>query len=146
MAMDEYFAKYNAERITNVIVPHIIGQQYVAPWGVVPVTLTAGGGAYNWGGYSADIIAALAIATMFMLHWAVVADADINGHYEIEFYYGATDILAAACAFTRTAPFTASVMVPVKSGVLPAGSRVRARMRHSVGGATALTKIYYHPH
>jgi len=143
---DEYFAKYIAQRLDDVVIAHIEARQLVAPWGAAPVTVASAAGAFNWGAYSNDIIADGAVAHDFMLHWAVLADADANGHYELEFYYGATDIWCARCAFTRTAPFTSSVMVTLKSQTLPANSRIRARMRHSVGVASALVKIYYHHH
>ena len=141
---DEYYAKYNTERIDKVLEPHIHEVQYVAPWGAVPVTLASAAGAYNWGAYSNDIIANAAIAYLFDLHWAVIADSDANGHYEVEFYHGATDIVCSRAKFTRTAPFTNSITIPLLTHQLPIGSRVRARLRHSVGVASCLVTVYYH--
>jgi len=141
---DEYFAKYNADRIDRVLDQHIHEVQYVAPWGAAPVTLASAAGAYNWGGYSADIIANGAIAYLFDLHWGIFADADTNGHYEIEFYHGATDILVCQAKFTRTSPFTSSITIPLMSHQLPIGSRVRARLRHSAGVAACLVTVFYH--
>ena len=141
---DEYFAKYIADRFDRVLEPHFHEVQYVAPWGAAPVTLTSLAGAYNWGLYSNDIIAADTIAYLFDLHWGIFADADTNGHYEIEFYHGATDIVACRAKFTRTSPFTSSITIPLMSHQLPIGSRVRARMRHSAGVANCLVTAYYH--
>ena len=131
-------------RIDKVLEPHIHEVQYVAPWGAAPVTLTSLAGAYNWGLYSADIIADDAIPYLFDLHWAVIADSDANGHYEVEFYHGATDIVCSRAKFTRTAPFTNSITIPLLTHQLPIGSRVRARLRHSVGVASCLVTVYYH--
>ena len=141
---DRGHVNYILRRIDDVLEPHIHEDQKVAPWGVAPVTLNSAAGAFNWGAYSNDIIVALAETELFDLHWAVVADADTNGHYEIELYYGATDIVACQAAFTRTGPFTSSITIPLETHQLPIGARLRGRLRHSAGIASCLLKVYYH--
>lgn len=119
------------------------GQQ-VAPWGAAPVVLTSGGGAWTFGAFSNDIIAAGVTIEEFDLHWAVISDVSANENYEVEIVYGDTDIIACRCAFTRTNPFTSSISVPLLTRRLPIGSRVRARMRDGTGGNQAAVKVFYH--
>ncbi len=92
---------------------HVHCVQQVAPWGAVPILLTSGVGAFTFGAYSADIIAAGITTYLFDLHWVIFTGPTANANYEIEFVYGAADTLACRCQFSRAAPFTASISVPV---------------------------------
>lgn len=129
---------------SEVLDEHIHSEQLVAPWGAAPVLLTSGGGAWTFGAYSNDIIALNAVTSLFDLHWAVLTGASANGDFEIEIVYGAADTVACHVAFSRTNAFTASITLPIMTIRLPANSRVRARMRDSVGAATCSIKVLYH--
>ena len=122
---------------------HLHSMQRVAPSGAVPVTLT-GGGVWALGAFSADILAAAAVASPFDIHWVVISDADSNASYEIVLYYGATDIECARAVFTRTAPFSSSVTLPVQTIILPKESRIRAKIMDSAGGSICQVAIHYH--
>lgn len=106
--------------------------------------LTSGAGAYNFGAYSADILAAGLLVDLFDLHWVVVSAPDTNANYEIDFVYGATDTTACVCKFSRTNVFNSSITLPLMTIRMPAGSRIRARMRDSAGGSTARVSVFYH--
>lgn len=123
---------------------HFHGPQLVAPSRAAAIALTSAGGAWTLGNFSNDIIANGAVTSPFDLHWVVVEGPSANAWYEIVIYYGATDIECARVAFGRTAVFTNSVSVPVMTAILPAGSRVRAKMMDSVGGSAANIKVFYH--
>lgn len=130
--------------VSEPIEEHLHSAQQASPWGAAPVTLTSGGGAYTWGAYSNDIIAAGVVPSLFDLHWVIVSAASANGDFEIEFVYGAADTVACHAAFTRTNAFTSSIALPLMSIRMPAGSRIRARMRDSAGGLTCNVKLLYH--
>ena len=118
--------------------------QYATCWGQLPHTLTAGGGAFTWGAYSADYCAAGAIANDFQLVGAMVGQPSANANYEVEIVYGPTDIPCCHTKFCRSSPFISSLPILARSPRLPAGSRVRARMRDSAGGNTVMMCLMYH--
>ena len=135
--------------VTQILNGHIHQEQLAFPWGAIPVQVTSAAGAFNWGGYSADIIPAAATAYEFDLHWAVISNASANADYEMEFYYGPTDIMASRAKFSRTAPFTSSATIPLMSHLIPAGQRVRARLRDSAGASNCFVAVFcheYEPH
>jgi len=123
---------------------HFHSAQEVAPSGAAPVALTSGTGIWTLGNFSAPIIAADAIAAPFDLHWAIIANADSNVWHEIVFYYGGSDIECARIPFSRTNPFTNSITLPLQTIILPANSRVRAKMMDTTGGAQAQIKVLFH--
>lgn len=135
--------------VHHYIYDHLHHQQLVSPTGAAgagaaPITLTSGAGAYNLGAFSGDIIAAAQVTVPFDIHWIVVANASANAWYEITLYWGAADTEAARIPFARTNVFVTSIALPVHTIVIPANSRVRAKMQDSVGASTADVKILYH--
>ncbi|MFA5401808.1 MAG: hypothetical protein WC359_15255, partial [Dehalococcoidia bacterium] len=114
---------------------HNHGSQFVRPTGAVPIVLTAGA-AWTLGDFSADIIAAADITNPFDLHWAELSGPDTNASYEIVLYYGAADTEYCRCAFTRTGVFTSSITVPLQGPIIPAGSRIRAKLMSDQAGVT----------
>jgi len=115
---------------------------FVYPDGA-PVTLTSGAGAYAFGAYSADLVAANEITKPFVINHVAFGDPDTNGDYAIEFYYGASDTVVVTAAFYRGSPFVSSIDRIMTSIIMPQNSRVRARLKHSAGGgATCIAKIY----
>ncbi|MHB8084345.1 MAG: hypothetical protein ACYDHZ_00770 [Dehalococcoidia bacterium] len=118
--------------------------QKVAPSGVGPVVLTSGAGAWNLGAFSADIIAAGFTAFPFDIHWLVSATLSANGWYEVVLYYGLADTELCRVAFARNNATTRSISDPLMCSIIPAGSRVRAKMMNDSGGATAEIKVLYH--
>ena len=122
---------------------HLHYQSKVAPWGAVPITLTAGA-AWVLGVFSADILAADAEPDIFDIHWATLSGASANGTYDIEIYAGASDLLIAHCSITRTGVFTGSLSVACQSRMLVGGSRLRAKVMSDQAGATVEIKLHYH--
>ncbi len=128
----------------HYIQEHLHSAQLVAPSGAAPIALASGGGAWTLGNFSNNIIAADAVTLPFDLHWVVVEGPSANAWYEIVLYYGGTDIECARAAWGRTAVFTNSISIPVMTVILPASSRIRAKMMDDTGGATAQIKVFYH--
>jgi len=132
------------ENFTELNDHHIHSAQRVRPSGAAPITLTSGAGAWNLGAFSADIIPAGAEALPFDLHWVDISNPDTNADYEVVFYYGPTDIEAARVAFSRNQVQFRSFQIHLQSEMLPAGSRVRAKMMDSIGGSTCGAKVFLH--
>ncbi len=144
MSLSQPIVESSYLTVTYKLNLHIHKNQQVAPWGSGPVLLTSGAGAYNFGAYSNDIIAAGVTTNLFDLHWAIISAASANGNFEIEFYYGAGDTPVCRVDFSRTSPFTASVTLPLMTIQMPAGSRIRARSRDSIGASTCEVKVLFH--
>jgi len=128
----------------EILQEHIHSPQQVAPSGAPPINLASGGVAWTLGAFSADIIAAGAVAAPFDIHWAVISVPSGNTDYEVVLYYGATDIECARIKFSRTNVFVASITVPVQTVIIPANSRVRAAMMDGGGGNTISICLFYH--
>ena len=128
----------------HYIQEHLHRPQLVAPSGAGPIGLTSGGGAWGLGNFSNDIIAADAVEDPYDVHWVVVEGPSANAWYEIVLYYGPADIECGRAAFGRTAVFTNSVSIPVMTEILPALSRLRAKIMDSVGGSSVNMKVFYH--
>jgi len=116
----------------------------IAPSGAGPITLTSDVGAWTLGNFSNDIIAAGAVPQSFAIHWMVISNPSQNAWYDIVLYYGATDIECTRTTFARENNFVNSINVPVKMKVLPAGTRVRAKIMDSVGSGSCDIKVIYH--
>lgn len=123
---------------------HIHSLQLVAPFGASPVNVVAGAGAWTLGAFSNDFLATGFVPIRFDLHWVNISNIGANDDYEIVFYYGLADIVACYASFTRSGPQVVSFQVHLQSVILPAGSRVRAKMRSAMGGNICNAKIYYH--
>jgi len=128
----------------NKLETHNHSPQKVSPSGAAPPIVTAAGGAWSLGGFSADLIAAGAESDPFDLHWVDVSNMSANDDYEVVIYYGPSDIECARAAFSRSGVQTSSVQVPLHTYILPAGSRVRAKIMSAGGGSSAHLKLFYH--
>lgn len=123
---------------------HIHSVQQVSPSGAAGVAVTSAGGAWALGNFSNDIIAPSFVALPFDIHWVSIAGESANAEYELVLYYGAADTECARLVFTRTNPTLRSSQLYCQSPILPAGSRVRAKLMDSVGGSSCNVKVMYH--
>jgi hypothetical protein len=132
------------KRLSMIINEHLHSEQEVAPNGAASIAIASNVAAWTFGAFTADIIAAGAVAYKFDIHHIFIASVSQNATYEIQLYYGAADTSACWVRFTRDAPFTSSIDLPTITHLIPAGSRIRAKMKDSAGGGTAIISIYYH--
>ncbi len=136
---------FDIKHIASLLVEeHIHSMQKVAPTGAQGILLTSGVGAYTLGAFSGDIIAAGAETEPFDLHGVDIEAPSANAEYEIVFYFGAADTECGRVTFTRTNAITVSRSTMLMTHILPAGSRVRAKMRDSVGASSCTVKVWYH--
>ena len=131
---------------THEVKEHIHSQSKCLPTLAAAITVTAGAGAWTLGGFSADIAAAGAITSGFDIHSITIENSNTNGTYELVIYYGATDIECARVRWTRGGVQTRSDRLGVISSgpdhsIIPANSRVRAKVAHSGGAGTETLDI-----
>jgi hypothetical protein len=132
--------------VAGILEDHIHSPQGITPLGATPAALVAGVGAYTWGAF-VELMPAGTTTALFDLHWAIINNPDTNGDYEIEFVYGQTDTHACYAGFRRSAPTVEVVPMPLMTIRIPAGSRIQARCRHSIGAgapSVAVSRVYYH--
>lgn len=123
---------------------HFHSVQLVRPSGAAAIAVTSAGGVWALGNFSNDIIAAGAVNALFDLHWVVISNESANAEYELVFYYGPTDIECARVAFSRSNPTLRSTELHLQTPILPAGSRIRAKLMDSVGGSSCGVKVLLH--
>jgi len=108
-----------------------------------PILVVSGVGAWAWGAYTADFVAVNEITENFIINGVGFGTPDTNGDYTIEFYYGASDTLISSVGFRRDGPFETTIYRPLTTDIIPLNSRIRARGKHSAGGAAeCYAKIY----
>ena len=136
---------FNIKNLVNQIIDqHAHSVQRVAPSGAAGIALASGAGAWNLGNFSADIIAGGAVDDTFDIHGIDVQNPSANASYEIVIYYGAADTECGRVTFTRVNANLLSRATTLQTPILPAGSRVRAKMMDSVGASTCNIKVWYH--
>jgi hypothetical protein len=128
---------------TEINEEHIHRPQKVAPSGAAGIQVTAAVGAWALGNFSNDIIAAGTETNPFDLHWVDVVGNN-NADFECVLYYGPADTECARFAFTRIGVQQQSFQLHVQTPMIPAGSRVRAKVMASAGGASITIKLFYH--
>jgi len=129
--------------LVHVIEEHLHGSQMCYPTLADPVEVTAGGGAWTLGNFT-EIVPAAAIGSPFDIHFAVLSNPDSNEDYELHLFYGAGDVECARIAFTRTGAFTGSLYQAVITPIMPADSRIWAKLADGSGGAKVDVKLIYH--
>jgi len=124
---------------------HMHSASRVAPTAAAPITVTAGEApAWTLGAFSNDFIAADFVPNTFDLHFCIVINLTQNAWYELIFYYGAGDIECARCTFAKQNNFLASLTVPLMTPLLPANSRIRAKVMSGIADAAVDVKVFYH--
>ncbi len=127
---------------------HAHSAQKVAPMGAAAILVTSAAGAWNLGNFSNDILAAGVETEDFDIHFIDVI-MNNNTEYELVLYYGAADIECSRVTFTRVAAADRSFQSFIISGTpqhtpIPAGSRIRAKLRDLNGAGSCVIKIHYH--
>lgn len=130
--------------VLRTINEHVHSVQKVAPSGVAGILVTSHGDAWTLGDFSNDIIATDFVPLKFDIHGVDVQAPSANANFELVLYYGAGDIECGRITFTRTNPTLFSRPSVIQTPILPPGSRVRAKLMDSGGGASCTVKVWYH--
>lgn len=111
----------------------------------IDVTATTGVGAWTLGAFSADIIAAGAVADPYDIHFISIEALDTATTYEIVLYYGAGDTEAGRVRVVKTGVNEATNNTSFISPIIPGGSRLRAKIATpGDNGEIARVSVFYH--
>ena len=119
---------------------HQVGRTY--PTLANGVTVTAGA-AWTLGAF-VEIVPASTITSEFDIHYISVESLSANEVYELHLFYGAGDTFAGAVRFVKNAAVDAIVNAPFMTPLIPANSRIRAKIATAGGGDTADISVFYH--
>jgi len=129
--------------LAHILNDHVHSPCWVYP-SLAPGTLiTAGGGAWNLGAF-AQVIPAAAKNQPFDIHYISVEQISANDVYELVLYYGPTDLECGRVRFTKNAVQDGTMNVPMQTPVLPADSRIRAKIASGAGGNNVNISLFGH--
>ena len=104
----------------------------------------SGGAAWTLGAFSDDIVASGGIASKFDVHHVSVEAMSANDVYELVLYRGPTDVECGRVRFTKNANLDATMNVPMLTPILPAHSRIKAKVASATGTDAVQVSIFYH--
>ncbi len=115
------------------------------------VTVTADAVGGTLGVFSADLLAAGAVTEDFDLHFVNVISFSGVDSFLLVFYQGASDTECGRCRVTRSAQLDSLSGRPIITGnsphgLIPANSRVRAKVASDGGGGNIVIEVEYHPY
>lgn len=129
-----------------IAMQHIHSAQKVYPTLAAGVTLT--GGVASWAlGSFVEVVPASTITSPFDIHHVNVGAASANDTYEIVLYKGAlsSEVEVGRCRITRVANVSDISPVPMMTPILPANTRISAKVASASGGSdTVVISIFYH--
>ena len=130
----------------EILEDHVHKPSKVYPTLAAGVTVTAENAGTNWTLVAfAEIVPASTITEPFDIHHLGIEALSANTVYEIVLYYGATDIECGRVRVTKNANLDATLNVPIQTPVLPANSRVRAKVATpGDNGETVDLSVFYH--
>jgi len=126
----------------HTIEEHVHAVGCVYPTLASGVTVTAGA-AWTLGAF-VEVVPASTITDEFDIHYVSIENISANDVYELHLYYGAGDTLAGMVRFVKNAAVDAVVNVPFMTPLIPANSRIRAKLASASGGDNADISVFYH--
>lgn len=133
---------------TEVIGDHLHGRQKIYPNLASAVSITSTNGAGTWTpGADTQVIPASAITSSYDIHFCSIATISANASCQLDFYSGADGAGTHICSvsFARNDTFQRSFPLPVCCPVLPANTRVYAKLAdNDDAGITVTFKVWYH--
>jgi len=132
----------SSDAIEHILDEHAHTASQVYPTLAGGVVLTAGA-AWTLGAF-AQIVPATTITERFDIHHVCVEGLSANEVYEVVLYYGATDIECGRVRVVKNANLDGTMNIPLQTPILPADSKIRAKVATAGGGDTATVSIFYH--
>lgn len=128
-------------------IEHIHSAQRVYPTLADGVTLTTAAGDWALGNFT-EIIPAAAITSKFDIMEILVEDVDkTDKTYELVLYHSTGDVECGRARFAAASNKGGVPTVSIQTGIIPANSRVRAKLAIENGGSKiAKISIRYHLH
>jgi hypothetical protein len=130
--------------LSETLNDHVHKPSKVYPTLAAGVTITCGTPAWTLGNF-VEIVPASTITTDFDIHHLSIENLSANAVYEIVLYYGGSDIEAGRVRVTKNTNFDSVFNVPMQTPIIPANSRIRAKIASDSGNAdTSDLSIKYH--
>lgn len=105
--------------------------------------VVTGGAAWTLGAF-AEIVPASTIADDFDIHGLSIEAMSAVDVYEVHLFYGDSDTFAGRVRVVRTTNQDSAQFVTFMTDVIPANSKIRAKIASSTGGDTVTVSIRYH--
>ena len=134
-------------QLSSKVLDHINDEHIHTPCKVYP-TLASGeevlaGAGWALGEFK-QIVPASTIGQRFDINWLCIEALDANEVFEIVLYYGASDIECGRVRVVKNANLDGTMNIPFQTPILPADSRIQAKVATASGGDTATISIFYH--
>jgi hypothetical protein len=129
--------------ILHILNEHVHTASKVYPTLADGVAVASHADAWTLGSF-VEIVPADTITSIFDIHHVSVEALDDNTVYELVLYYGETDIEAGRVRFTKNANLDAIIDKPVHTPLIPANSKIRAKLASAAGNSSATISIFYH--
>jgi hypothetical protein len=107
------------------------------------VTVESDAVAWTLGAF-VEIVPVSTITSIFDIHHIHVESITANDTLELVLYYGAGDTEAGRVRITQNAVMDSIVNVPFQTPLIPANSRIRAKVASATGGTDCTISIKYH--
>lgn len=107
------------------------------------ITVVGGVGAWQFGN-KVEIVPANAITTDFDIHWLNTYDSTATDEYQINLYYGDSEILLNESKTSKEANQSNVIPIPVMGRIIPANSKIMASLASSTGNDQLKLSVSYH--
>lgn len=129
--------------IDEILRDHVHGPCKVYPTLAAGVTATSNGSAWVLGDF-VEVVPANTITKDFDIHYINIAAASGNDTYELVLYYGNSDIECGRVRISRNSTQYNPPLIPFMCDILPANSKIRAKVACSSGSFTLTLSLFYH--
>ena len=140
------FPEHSLTARIRAIEQHFHQKSFIYPDKADAIELTAPAPAWTESSFI-EIIPANSVANPFDIHFGIVSDISANGQYQVDLYSGleGEEILLNSLTFARSTNKSQEAYVPAQGRVLPANTRVIAKISCSATRQqTCGFKVYYH--
>lgn len=130
---------------TNVSYQHVHNPAYCYPTLANGVQVNTDANVWVLGNYT-ELIPTNTITKNFDIHWIQFENASANGVYELHLFRGeiGQEVFIGQVRTTRDSNQSGTSSVPIQVPVIPANSRISARVASNGGNRNVTLSVYYH--
>jgi hypothetical protein len=137
-------AQYTGDALDHINEEHIHSASSVYPTLAGGTSVTSGGGAWALSAGFTQIVPAATIGERFDIHHLSIENISANVVFEIVLYYGASNTECGRVRVTKNAAQDGTMNIPFQTIIMPADSRIQAKVADSGGGNSITISIFYH--
>lgn len=127
----------------EILHDHIHGACKVYPTLAAGVQITTHANARTLGDF-VQIVPSDTITKPFDIHYINVAGVSGNDTYELVLYYGNDNVECGRVRVTRNSTQYNPPLIPFMSRVMPANSKISAKVASAAGGENITISVFYH--